>query len=797
MMNRRLNLKNHKTIVCVIHLLFLALMFAGVGTMYLNDNLGVGITRIHSSVYEDTDEFTQYFNDDLADIFQYMEYNEIFATGGSIDISKTMLEMTFGPNDTRSYSLNDIIKYLQSLGYSLNGDFECIPVSVDENRKPAMGYVAWSASEPDIYYTSLKDGMRHCSLEEISLEIINTLNRYYSTYKRLIESPSNLHFRIEYIDSESEPKRITSFSNDSTLTLEQAKTYGRYACLQGNSVFYDTNFRFIDLDTVSALSAGNPYDTKTYYLLAALDTSYPVSDPYADNYNHYVRMQNYYFLGFALMVVGGLTAAASLLYLLSVSGKQEYGDSRITLSPFDQTSTETGLILLILLAGASLLAGRYTLVRIAHLTLPEESWDVGEKVIYTAIVYLVCLIGLFSLLRRCKAGILWKNSLIRKLGDRLSVFFTGQTFAGQLSAAFIAYQIANTVLLVTASYLYLKWHILTLTLKIIIGMLLLLWLCVNLWIFYLMFRRAADRDRLDLAIRHLAGGETTYQVDISQFSGKIRETAENLNNVSQGLEAALSEKVKSERLKADLITNVSHDIKTPLTSIINYVDLIKRENIQDEKIQRYLEVLEQKSHRLKNLTGDLVEASKASSGNLKLDISRLDFIELIYQTNGEFEEKFISRRLDLITSAPERSVFIEADGRRLWRVLENLYNNAFKYALEGSRIYADVSVENSMAVFTIKNISASPLNIKAEELTERFVRGDVARTTEGSGLGLSIARSLTQLQGGSFEIYIDGDLFKVRVAFPVAEVPPKVLPKTAEAKTEDDEGRAESEGQTP
>ena len=217
-----------------------------------------------------------------------------------------------------------------------------------------------------------------------------------------------------------------------------------------------------------------------------------------------------------------------------------------------------------------------------------------------------------------------------------------------------------------------------------------------------MFRRAADRDKIDLAIRHLADGETSYQVDLTQFSGKIRETAENLNNASRGLEMALSEKVKSERLKADLITNVSHDIKTPLTSIINYVDLIKRENIQDEKILRYLDVLEQKSHRLKNLTEDLVEASKASSGNLKLEISRLDFIELIYQTNGEFEEKFASRHLNLITSAPDHTLFIEADGRRLWRVLENLYNNAFKYALEGSRIYVDVAEEDSMAVFTIK-----------------------------------------------------------------------------------------------
>lgn len=763
---QKLSLYQRKIAACIVHLFFLALAFIGVGIMYMNDNLGVGITRVHSGSYEETEEFTQYFNEDLSDIFQYMEYHKIFSTGGAVDVSNEMLQMTFGPNDTRSFSLNDIIKYLKSMGYYLNEDFQCTPVNVDENRKPLKGYVAWSAADPDVYYTSLKEGMRYCSLEEISLEILSTLNRYYTTYKRLFDQPCNLHFKIEYLDTESTPKRITSFSNDKSLTLDTAKTYGRYACLQGNSVFYDTNFKSIDLDTVSALSANNPYSTKTYYLLAALDTNYPADDAYAANYRHYARMQNYYFLGFALMAAGGLTAAFSLLYLLSVSGKREDGDKSVSLTPFDRTSTETGILLLSLMTVAALFACRYTLIRVLHLTLPEESWAVGEKALYTAVIYLGCLLAVFSLLRRYKAGVIWENSLIRRLGVRLSIFFTGQTFAGQLTVSFISYLICSTVLLLTAAYLYLKWHILSVTLKVMIGVLAVLWICLNLWIFYILFRRSADRDKIDLAIRHLADGETSYQVDLKQFSGKIRETAENLNNASRGLEAALSEKVKSERLKADLITNVSHDIKTPLTSIINYVDLIKREHIQDEKILRYLDVLEQKSQRLKNLTEDLVEASKASSGNLKLEISRLDFIELIHQTNGEFEEKFSSRHLNLITSAPDRALFIEADGRRLWRVLENLYNNAFKYALEGSRIYVDVAEEDSMAVFTIKNMSSNPLNIRAEELTERFVRGDVARTTEGSGLGLSIAKSLTELQGGTFEIYIDGDLFKVKVAFP-------------------------------
>ena len=236
---------------------------------------------------------------------------------------------------------------------------------------------------------------------------------------------------------------------------------------------------------------------------------------------------------------------------------------------------------------------------------------------------------------------------------------------------------------------------------------------------------------------------------------------------SDGLETALAEQVKSERLKADLITNVSHDIKTPLTSIINYVDLIKREKPQDPTIQKYLEVLDQKSQRLKTLTEDLVEASRASSGNIKLDMANIDIVELVQQTNGEFEEKYAIRHLDIVTTLPNEVILIEADGRRLWRVLENLYNNAFKYAMEGTRVYVGIEDRDSEVVFSIKNVSATPLNISPDELTERFVRGDTSRTTEGSGLGLSIAKDLTQLQGGRFEITIDGDLFKAELTFAI------------------------------
>jgi K+-sensing histidine kinase KdpD len=241
--------------------------------------------------------------------------------------------------------------------------------------------------------------------------------------------------------------------------------------------------------------------------------------------------------------------------------------------------------------------------------------------------------------------------------------------------------------------------------------------------------------------------------------------AEEMNRVRDGLKQAVEAEMKSERLKTDLITNVSHDIKTPLTSIINYVDILKRENIQDEKIAGYIDILDRKSMRLKQLTEDLVEASKISSGNITLDMQEINLKQLIKQTNGEFEEKFSAKNLELVCSLPESEMIIKADGRRMFRVIENLYNNTAKYSMPHSRVYVTGELKGQKVIFSIKNMSEYALNFKAEELLERFVRGDVSRSTEGSGLGLEIARNLTVMQGGTFDLYVDGDLFKVTIAF--------------------------------
>lgn len=274
--------------------------------------------------------------------------------------------------------------------------------------------------------------------------------------------------------------------------------------------------------------------------------------------------------------------------------------------------------------------------------------------------------------------------------------------------------------------------------------------------------------RIQEALEAISEGALDTTLNVNEFHGQQKKVAEAVNHIRQGLMSSVNESFKNEKLKADLITNVSHDIKTPLTSIVNYVDLLKRENLENENAKYYIHVLEEKSQRLKQLTEDLVETSKITSGNVKLNMQKLDLVELLYQTGGEFNERFESRNLTIVTKIPSEQIFIYADGRQLYRSIENLYTNAAKYALENTRVYVELEKADTKAVFTIKNVSKNELDIVSNgnvDLTERFVRGERSRTTEGSGLGLSIAKNLTHLMGGKFEIKVDGDLFIATITY--------------------------------
>ena len=275
--------------------------------------------------------------------------------------------------------------------------------------------------------------------------------------------------------------------------------------------------------------------------------------------------------------------------------------------------------------------------------------------------------------------------------------------------------------------------------------------------------------RLLDAGKAISEGDLDYHVDTQRMRGPLKEHGEQLNRITEGMTKAVNERMKSEHFRTELITNVSHDIKTPLTSIINYVDLLEKEEIDNDKAREYLAVLSRQSARLKKLIDDLMEASKASTGNVAVNWERCELNVLLDQCAGEYAEKLKAAQLELVVTKPEEPVVILADGRHMWRAFDNLLNNICKYALAGTRVYLNLEQTGGKAVVTFRNISASQLNISGDELMERFVRGDSSRSTEGSGLGLSIARSLVQLQKGKLDLTVDGDLFKVTLQFNIAE----------------------------
>lgn len=365
--------------------------------------------------------------------------------------------------------------------------------------------------------------------------------------------------------------------------------------------------------------------------------------------------------------------------------------------------------------------------------------------------YIIGIIGYETLVKRIKSHTLWKNTLLYRL-IRVTIHGTKKVFNNFGLATKIVLAILAFVFMVI---LLIQWDL--------IGILLLVAMCVL--IFKYTFTRLTKLIKIKETVKQLYEGNTQIRLQEEEYEGILKELCIYINDIAGGFTNAIEKSLKSERMKTELITNVSHDIKTPLTSIINYVDLLKKEEMPNEKAKEYLEILDKKSQRLKRLTEDLVEASKASSGNIKLTMERLDVKELVKQISGEFEDKLKEKKLELIVSMPEEETIIIADSRYLYRVMENMYSNIVKYALPDSRVYVDIMRKEKTIEIQLKNISKNKLNISADELMERFVRGESSRNTEGSGLGLSIAQSLTELQKGKFNIYLDGDLFKVTISF--------------------------------
>lgn len=406
------------------------------------------------------------------------------------------------------------------------------------------------------------------------------------------------------------------------------------------------------------------------------------------------------------------------------------------------------------------------------LAVNKNSMELEQEIslIFTAYftTYVVLAIMFDTCVKRIKSKTFWKTTIIGKIGKLvLKPFIKMMDFIVEIRGTskffkntekkFIAYSLITLIMGIIISIVFVQSVNVTLaiTLDLII-----------ITIFILKITKAvADYDKIENKLKEMYDGNNKELLNKQEFLPEFYQSVDYLNDISNGFENAIQDRMKSERLKTELITNVSHDIKTPLTSIINYVDLLKKEDIENEKANEYIGILDNKSQRLKKLIEDLVEASKISTGNVKLNLEKINIIELINQAIGEFEDKFNSRNLDVIFDSEETAIYINADSRYMYRIIENLFSNISKYALESSRVYIDILKIEDKVYIEIKNISKDKLNISAEELMQRFVRGDKSRNTEGSGLGLSIAQNLTEVQKGKFNLMLDGDLFKVELIF--------------------------------
>lgn len=626
-------------------------------------------------------------------------------------------------------------------------------------------------------------------------DLAYTLGNIYSDYQ-------NYQMGFEHLEEGNTNFTYIYANNDTKKVVTNKTSYENYAELEKNvqNLISEKDVKYMviypklkDFNSNMNVSKSDKWEKLRSYssekkwnsvFAVAVDTTYTIQDQF---YQNKVAYDNNipYFKGTTWLLVLSIILFLGATIWLTLEAGRTAEDEELHLNGFDHWKTEIAAVLIVLIwivgsyIGIHFWNGNiYTMINdiptylkdggtyfeyyyargmdvssaymSASLYLPSLSIAELAEIYFYGVFTLGCFfMGYVSLIKRIKGRNLWKNSLLRVI-----VRFIYKIYDNRKKTT-------KTVLLLCGFFLVQGIAVLFRN-----GVTMLLVLLADVGVFYVVLNGLLLKEKLKKGIEEIALGNMEYQIPLQGLRGENLKLAEMINGIANGFHMAVEEAMKNERLKTDLITNVSHDIKTPLASIINYVAILKQSDIADPKIQGYLDILEAKAQRLKTLTEDVVEASKVSSGNISLEYMDVDLVEMIRQTEGEMAEKFEARNLKMIVNLPAEPAVVHVDGRRMWRVLENIFGNAAKYAMPGTRVYADLKLEEDTVDLSLKNVSEHQLNISADELTERFIRGDLSRSSEGSGLGLSIAQSLTTMQGGTFNLYLDGDLFRVNIRFP-------------------------------
>ncbi len=589
------------------------------------------------------------------------------------------------------------------------------------------------------------DGVFDEERPEVQAADPETIEEYKKYHNKYGQDATNLYYWLGYKEDNS---CITNMSENMTEdeAYENAMSLGRYIWFDMETFFFDTNIGGMEKNYYENMAQYNSFTQKDATLMVAVDVNFSQEDDLAVAKKEFDKLYPWARRSFVMITVSGMIWLICLCYMTVAAAKRSE-DKEVHLLSFDRLRTEIPAgMLLVSLVFISFLATK----------VHQQDYEImGQMVVAGTFTLLadICFMGLYlSLVRRVKADTFFENSYLNWLIVNLKDTIHNKYLGTRMTFIIWGIMIVNLLAAYLAFGKGYVWAYLMLIVFVI---------------FTLIYfsQRIIQRRKILEGIERITQGDIEYKLDLKEYQGDEFLLAEGINHIGEELATAISESVSDERMKANMITNISHDIKTPLTSIINYIGLLRREEIENPNVQTYLEVLEQKAMRLKQLMEDLVEVSRISSGNITLQMADIDLLELVRQTGGEFNEKLEQKGLNVISKFPKDPVMIYADGRQLWRVIGNLYNNVAKYAMPDTRVYVEVEQKDYEASFSIKNISETMLEVDADTLAERFVRGDEARSTEGSGLGLSISKMLTELMGGRFEIELDDDLFRVKVIF--------------------------------
>ena len=768
----RINYK--RLVIWLIHTFCLLLLMGVLWTLFRYASRDNFEAAFRDRAFETTDTFEHLVCSDINDLVDYAELRAKFETDGNPDYSKVVETVTTSDGMTVEYTLQNAVDFGQAIGIVFDAENRLVVSGTSDKHKNSMKdavgnveaggkdlpaeHKEHSGSENVFNYDNYEDFLADRDLEESQenttlLSLLYRLSEYYEfrSHFGTAENPvSNFSYRLVYIDEDG--RTSISTNTDETLNSKTLAEYGIYYRYDSKTKVLESNAGEALCKSIqSYMDSSDLLRQGIYELMVTVDTSYTLADSYT---KAAARYENFTDMIHLVIILGGMLVLALALTLIGLIS-QDQG----TLNRFDQWYSESVLLILVML-GLIMYAG---IQEVLFSFRTRYMLDLVSGMVLLCMGYLPAIICLLSVFRRIRTGSLVSGFLIWKMIRYIEQNMKQRTAKDSgllMLIRKLAIPLTNILLMVILMRSIGQGTVMYTVLLVVLLVL------VNLVYLGLACRKENQQRRIFRRIEDMTKGQVGHKLDSASMDAENRHLADIVNALDDSLELAVQSRTRSERMQTELIANVSHDLRTPLTSILSYVDLLRMESLPEGRSREYLQVLEDKANRLRSLAEALMDASRATSGTLQIHWMDIDMVQMLNQVMGEFYDRLETQRLETVVQTIRPPAMVRADGKLLWRVFENLFSNVCKYAQPGTRVYIDLQETPQSLVLTMKNISSRKLTQSAEELTERFIRGDVARSTEGSGLGLSIVKNMTEQMHGRFELFLDEDYFRTRLVFP-------------------------------